>query len=282
MPPPISAAGKARIAPPQRTSLPGGVTWGEMQNFDGAGRTITGTSIFDPVLCELAYRWFCPANGKVLDPFAGGSVRGIVAGKTGRRYLGIDLSPKQVAANEEQARAICTGHGDAIPTWRVGDSLEILPKLKAKSFDFVFSCPPYGDLEVYSDDPRDLSTMPHNEFLAVYHTIIRYCLGKLAADRFACFVVGDFRDAGGFYRDFVGATVEAFTLAGAPLYNEMILVTAVGSLPIRVGKQFATTRKIGKTHQNVLLFCKGDPRKATQACGDVEFGDVIGDESEGG
>ena len=34
----------------------------------------TGTSIFDPVLCELMYKWFCPANGQILDPFAGGSV----------------------------------------------------------------------------------------------------------------------------------------------------------------------------------------------------------------
>jgi DNA modification methylase len=28
----------------------------------------------------------------VLDPFAGGSVRGIIASKLGRRYYGIDLS----------------------------------------------------------------------------------------------------------------------------------------------------------------------------------------------
>jgi hypothetical protein len=41
----------------------------------------TCTSIFDPVLCEIAYRWFCPSGGTVLDPFAGGSVRGIVASK---------------------------------------------------------------------------------------------------------------------------------------------------------------------------------------------------------
>ena len=35
-----------------------------------------GTSIFDPVVCELAYTWFAPVGGVVLDPFAGGSVRG--------------------------------------------------------------------------------------------------------------------------------------------------------------------------------------------------------------
>jgi DNA modification methylase len=33
------------------------------------------TSIFDPALCELMYKWFCNEGGKILDPFAGGSVR---------------------------------------------------------------------------------------------------------------------------------------------------------------------------------------------------------------
>ena len=50
-----------------------------------AEATFIGTSIFDPVLCEIAYRWFCPPAGRVLDPFAGGSVRGIVAALLGRR-----------------------------------------------------------------------------------------------------------------------------------------------------------------------------------------------------
>ena len=53
------------------------------------------------------------------------------------------------------------------------------------------------------------------------------------------------------------------------LYNEAILVTAVGSLPIRVAKQFAGYRKLGKTHQNVLVFFKGDP-KTIKSFGEVE------------
>jgi hypothetical protein len=87
-------------------------------------------------------------------------------------------------------------------------------------------------------------------------------------------VVGDVRDPPGIYRDFVGETVQAFRDAGLQLYNEAILVTAVGSLPVRAGKQFAATRKLGKTHQNVLVFVKGDPRRATEACGDVEVGEI--------
>jgi len=85
-------------------------------------------------------------------------------------------------------------------------------------------------------------------------------------DRFACFVVGDYRCKKGFYRNFVGETVVAFEAAGARFYNEAILVTSVGSLPVRITKQFKAGRKLGKTRQNILVFCKGDPKKAAQAC----------------
>jgi DNA modification methylase len=230
----------------------------------------SGTSIFDPVLCELAYRWFCSPGGLVLDPFAGGSVRGIIASKLGRRYLGIDLRPEQIAANEEQARRICD---DPMPQWIVGDSRDINALTDSVTADFLFSCPPYGDLEVYSDDPADLSTLDYPAFREAYRAIIAAAVAQLAPDRFACFVVGDIRDKKGYYRRFVSDTEQAFEDAGARLYNEAILVTAVGSLPIRVGRQFEAGRKLGKTHQNVLQFVKGDPKRATEAVGAVEFGE---------
>jgi DNA modification methylase len=230
----------------------------------------SGTSIFDPVLCELAYTWFCPPDGAVLDPFAGGSVRGIVAAVLGRKYTGIDLRPEQIEANEVQAAAITP---DNMPRWIVGDSREAMPD---EQFDLVFSCPPYADLEVYSDDPRDISTMAYPEFVAAYRDIVAGAVRRLRDNRFACFVVGDVRDKKGMYYNFVSDTIGAFQDAGAKLYNEAILVTAVGSLPIRVGKQFESGRKLGKTHQNVLVFVKGDPRKATQACGPVEIGNLQG------
>ena len=50
-----------------------------------------GTSVFCPVLTELMYRWFCPPGGTVLDPFAGGCVRGCVAARLGLQYYGAVL-----------------------------------------------------------------------------------------------------------------------------------------------------------------------------------------------
>jgi len=46
------------------------VSWEEFYTAHPDAAVQSGTSIFDPVLCELAYRWFCPPGGTVLDPFA--------------------------------------------------------------------------------------------------------------------------------------------------------------------------------------------------------------------
>lgn len=236
-----------------------------------------GTSIFDPVLCELAYRWWCPQGGTILDPFAGGSVRGIVASKLGRPYVGVDLRAEQVEANIAQAAEIC---GDPLPDWRCGDSRRIHEIAAGVQADFIFSCPPYADLEVYSDDPRDISTMGYPDFREAYFDIIARACGLLKRDRFACFVVGDARGKDGAYYGLVPDTVRAFQAAGLAYYNEAVLVTSVGSLPIRIAKQFEATRKLGKTHQNVLVFCKGDPRAATAAIGQVEFGEIAGSDDQ--
>lgn len=231
----------------------------------------SGTSIFDPVLCEMAYRWFCPPGGLVLDPFAGGSVRGIVASVLGRRYVGIELRPEQVEENRAQAERICHV---PLPVWHVGDSRGIDRLAQGVTADFVFSCPPYADLEVYSDNPADLSTLGYSEFIPAYREIIAKTAAMLREDAFACFVVGEVRDKKGMYYGFVPDTVRAFEDAGLRYYNEAILITMIGSLPIRAGRQFERSRKIGKTHQNILIFCKGDPKRAAANIGPVDFGEI--------
>lgn len=230
-----------------------------------------GASIFDPVLCELSYRWFCPEGGKILDPFAGGSVRGIVAGSLGYHYTGIDLRDDQVQANRKQASILSLENLE----WIAGDSNEVLDELEFKNgVDFVYSCPPYADLEKYSDDPKDLSNMDYDQFKEVYFSIIKKAVAQLKDDRFACFVVGDVRDKKGFYYNFVSDTIQAFKDAEMELYNEIILVNTVGSLAIRVRRQFNGGRKVGKMHQNVLVFNKGDPKKIKDNFPELNLGEL--------
>ena len=216
-------------------------------------------SVFDPVLCECMYKWFSPELGQVIDPFAGGAVRGVVAGMMKRNYWGCDLRKEQIDANGEQSTKI---QPLIKPVWVLGDAINSLPN--APEADFIFSCPPYGNLEVYSKDPLDLSTMSHDDFLTNYKQIIQLSCARLKQDRFACFVVGDFRDKHGFYRDFVSTTISNFYDSGLELYNEAILINSVGSACMRITKQFEAGRKLAKLHQNVLVFCKGDGKKATK------------------
>lgn len=230
------------------------------------------TSIFDPVMCEIAYKWFCTDGGKIYDCFAGGSVRGIVAEKLGYHYTGIDLRKEQVEANYENASDL-----DLSPVWYCDDSLNADKYLEDESVDMIFSCPPYFDLEVYSDLPNDISNMDYDNFAVTYKKIIDIACRKLKKDRFAVFVVGDIRDKSGAYRNFIDLTKKCFLDNGLIVLNELILVESIGTAAVRAKKQFTTGRKVIKTHQNILVFYKGNIKNIKNNFKQIEVGDISGD-----
>jgi len=222
--------------------------------------TESNVSIFDPVLCEMMYEWFSPKGGMVLDPFAGGSVRGIVAEELGRKYVGVDLSESQILANREQSQK---------PNWIVGDSKKVIFGLKDE-YDFVFTCPPYYDLEVYSDNKSDLSTMSESDFDTNLESILYQSQIKLKNNRFFCVVVSEVREPSttgnysiGKYRGLVRKTIDMCERHGLSFYNDMILFNSQHQAS-KVGKTyFDRNRKIPSVHQNVLVFVKGNPDLAT-------------------
>jgi len=218
------------------------------------------TSEFDPVLAEVLTHWFVPPGGSILDPFSGGIVRGAVAALTGRRYLGIDLREEQVESNYGEWDGVeAVEHGEGEAEWLPGDARTVLRTLDEGPFDSVFTCPPYGNLERYSDDPRDLSNMTHRDFLTAYADILLGAAKLLKDERFFVIVVGDFRDEHGFYRRFPDATRAILKkAAGLRLYNSLVLLNRAGSAAVRARPQFEAARKTVLTHQEVLVFYKGD------------------------
>lgn len=228
------------------------------ERIAGAGG---GTSVFDPVLCEIAYRWYSSDGDKVLDPFAGGSVRGLVASALARWYVGVDLRSEQVEANRAQAHL----GSELEPAWVQGDATTIGEWLEWDA-DLVFTCPPYAYLERYSDDPDDLSTLEYPAFVAAMREVWAAQYALLRPDRFAVWVISDVRRkaGGGAYEGLVADTIKVAQDAGFHLYNEHIIVDPVGTLMLRAPRWFESTRKVGRAHQNMLVFVKGDPRKAAQ------------------
>lgn len=236
--------------------------------------TVGATSIFDPVLAEVAVRWWQPPGGGVLDPFAGGSVRGLVTSILGRSYHGIDLRGDQIAANYEQAEEVLTPEESQRATWQAGDTLEVLPTLTAAGYDGVLTCPPYYDLEVYSDDPADLANYTDEAFDEALCAVAAQTYRLCRDTSFSTWVVGDVRDKRtGAYRGLPAAVVAAHERAGWLLYNTAVLITATGSLAVRAGRIFQAGRKLGPGHQTVLVFFKGKQADIKARFGQVEMTD---------
>lgn len=220
-----------------------------------------GTSNFDPVLAEIMYRWFCPKNGKILDPFGGEQTKGVVAGELGYGYTAVEFRQEQVDLNTEK-----TAQYDGV-TYTCGDSNNISKLITERGFDMCFTSPPYYDLEVYSaEDMSALGT--YEEFMAQYENIFSQCYDMLDDDTFLVIKIAEIRDKKtGEYRSFVADNIDMFRRIGFKYYNEIILVNAVGTAMLRVNRSMKN-RKVGKVHQNVLVFYKGDldniPKKFEQ------------------
>lgn len=219
------------------------------------------TSTFDPFLCEILIKWFSRLGDTIYDPFAGGRVRGAISGILGRDYIGIDINPYQVEANVTQWNSICDKYDSTefgAVQWVCGDSNVTHTDHKC---NMMLTCPPYYNLEVYTDDPADISTFKtYEQFRDTYESIIQLGYDTLEDDSFAVFVVEEIRDRGGIFYGFVPDTIRAFEKAGFKYYNEMILENRIMSLGVRCPKYFDQSRKVGRHHQNVLVFFKGNPK----------------------
>lgn len=211
-----------------------------------------GVSILDPVLAEIVNLWFGIEGGKTFDCFAGDSVFGYVSAYLGNEFTGVEIRPEQAQLNNDRVTGMKANYIN-------DDGQNVALHVAPDSQDLLFSCPPYFDLEVYSDLPNDASNQDsYEDFIKILDNAFTSALTCLKENRFAVVVVGDVRDKKtGFYYRFHDDIKDIFKRNGALLYNDMILVESIGTLPQRVGR-FMEHRKIGKCHQNILVFYKGD------------------------
>lgn len=251
-----------------------------MQSLSGAAYggkefAASGVSEFDPVLTEVAYRWFLPnAGGHILDPFGGSPVRSCVAGYLEHKYLGIELRPEQAQATVDAINKVGVGQYASIVCADATKITEVVPE--QNQYDLVFTSPPFYDLEVYSDNPADLSNVgTYEEFWKMYTAAFTGAVARLRNERFVVVNVTEIRDKNGVYRNFVGDNVALFRSLGLHFYNDIIIANAIGTAAIRAARNM-TSRKTVRVHQNLLVFYKGDPRNIKE-----QFGELAGEIPEG-
>ena len=227
-----------------------------------------GTSLLDSTLAEVIIHWFTPYfdSNNVFDVFAGDTVFGYIASYKGNTFTGIELREEQVELNNERVKPL-----NPNSHYYTDDGQNVLNHIEENSQDLFFSCPPYFDLEVYSDLPNDASNQNNYEdFLNIIRIALTNGAKCLKENRFAVIVVGDIRDKNGAYYGFPSDIIQIMKDAGLHYYNELILYNRIGSARIRADQSFKN-RKIIKIHQNVLVFYKGDLSKIQEEFPAIEM-----------
>lgn len=224
-----------------------------------------GVSLLDPVMAEIVCRWFGQDNSKTFDCFAGDSVFGYVSAHLGNEFVGIELRPEQARLNNERVEGMTARYIN-------DDGQNVAQHIAPDSQDLLFSCPPYFDLEKYSDLENDASNQDsYEDFIKILENAFKAAVGCLKENRFAVIVVGDVRDKStGFYYDFCGDIKRIFKEAGMPLYNEIILVETGASTALRAGR-YMESRKVAKMHQNILVFYKGKTKEIKNNFKKIEY-----------
>ncbi len=120
----------------------------------------------------------------VLDPFCGSGTALLAAQQLGRNAAGFDLNPAYVQLANGR---LAPGSPDTVQIALEGDAAEIAPRLAPESVALIFTSPPYANLlnrrrrnksrrgqlrrndqylqvEQYSQDARDLGTMPLDQY----------------------------------------------------------------------------------------------------------------------
>lgn len=211
----------------------------------------TGThSVFPAPLVEwILLRYGGPEGGKVLDAFAGGPPRGAVSAIMGYQYHGVDIRQEQIDENERVLKELKLKGA----TYHLADGRYL--DIDETDFDVALTCPPYFDLEVYSDQADDISAF---KTYAQFNAAMSFCahahMRLMKPLAFVCIVVGLFRDKRtGELIDFRAHTVENFREAGFIFWQDIVLSKNFASAAKRSTMAWKGLKLVPR-HEHLLVF----------------------------
>lgn len=210
-------------------------------------------SIFNPIVAFLIFNIYGPKSGVVYDPFAGGGTRAIIANKFGLEYVGVELRPQEIDLVNDRLERNGVNQGVAILQ---GDSRKV-PQIKTNSADFLITCPPYYNTEVYNGGHADLSMCnSYSDFLSGIDGVVKETKRILKPGALSCWVVGLSRghdsnlplmplnhDIGAIHRS-----------NGFELKEEVILMHKNNSAVRRVAMFEHKNKLLIRTHEYLLIF----------------------------
>lgn len=212
-------------------------------SHNGAG------SIFNPHLAQMILSAYAKENSRIYDPYGGGGTRGFIAARMGHRYTGVEIRSEEVFRILERQKELGV-YFDMF----CADSCSF--PAEENAYDFSFTCPPYFDLEVYSEMEGDISNVGnYDKFLILLQEACLRVYRCLKPGSFYIMVVGNFRDNKGALRHFNGDTVRLCKELGFILHDELIFWGASGAAYQRIG-MYVANRKSVRVHESILVFKK--------------------------
>ena len=211
-------------------------------------------SLFDPVISQLCYEWFCIKDGHVIDCCAGDTMKGNVIAHLGGKWTGIELRKQQVIHNNNKAF-----NG---AKWICDTGENITKHIDYNSADMILSCPPYFNLEVYSELENDISNAKsYDIFINSLRKMYIESIKCLKENSFACIVIQNIRKVKSQlyidYYPFKEDVIKIFTENGMFFYNDIVILKANGTAQMRA-IPYMNQKKIVPIHEYLLVFYKGN------------------------
>lgn len=212
----------------------------------------TGThSVFPVPLAEwIILRYGGNLGGVILDAFAGGPPRALVASVMGYKYVGYEIRQEQIDENKK----ILTTLG-LLDNVEYRNSSGITLDGDTNLYDMALTCPPYFNLEVYSDKIEDISNCKTYQLFDANMMACAEAHRKvMKPGALVCIVVGNFRDKkSGELIDFRGDTVQNFKSAGFLFWQDVVLSKNFASAAVRAGNAWKN-KKLVPRHEHLLVF----------------------------
>jgi len=210
----------------------------------------------------------------VLDPFCGRSSRPIISTLMKRNYFGFDV----LEDNLEEARTqhktfVSDGDFELGKMKLVHSSSEFVDDHISRDdvADFVFTCPPYFNIERYESADGQLTDIKsYDNFLEVYSRILENTSSKLKPGGFFVVVVANFRMDNKFY-DFSGDTKSI--LKGFLDYHDEVILEMSPAKRHPLYLQAITNLNCLKTHEYCLVFRKAasDKQKTIERNNEINW-----------
>jgi len=197
-------------------------------------------SHFPQEVASICYELFLRDATSIFDPFAGWGERGAFAKTFNKNYVGFDINPVAIES--------------ALNLYGVQNTLADSADDDIPEFDGLITCPPYWNLESYSDSGID-AIQTWGKFLFEYRRIIERCYLSAKSGTNFCFMVGDWRDSGKYY-DFTHQTRAALYSCGAVPVDELCVSRKLVS---KIKVMIPQAVRLGytvKVHETLLVFRK--------------------------